>query len=484
MAFRLWATLLIGGLTALLLLPPFAGLVGPKWMVVPAGFLLVAAYWAAGVVGAAAGRRRLARHLDEAVAWERAGMLREARLALDRAAATVDSFLFSPLTHSAADRRLAAQVARFQLARSSPDSDWDAAIGAYLYTHPQDRDAAAKWLASMLDGRTTTPRAHEITAKIGAANPADIPIQRMLAQLYVDQQRCDLAALQTYRRLLEAGSTLPETMIDAIGELFLSRRRADDLALAVYLSLHEQGRARHRRWLPGIAACRRNVHGGAMTQALLQRADRALAEIAPSTQKQLAEDFLGQMGDVAALRPGDEGRVFKWSAAKTALRDRSAALLLRGSTMIAGMARYLRRIRDALTSKRSKSLLKWVVAGGFTLGVGGFLLNTAIHLAATFRTQENPPASVAVPVTDPFTIQVAAYLKEADAQGYVDHLKEQGLDAYWTRASGANKTWYQVRVSHFKTKAEAKAFGDMLKKRQLIGDYYVANYKRPQIERP
>jgi len=63
----------------------------------------------------------------------------------------------------------------------------------------------------------------------------------------------------------------------------------------------------------------------------------------------------------------------------------------------------------------------------------------------------------------------------------VQQLKDQGLDAYWTRASGSSKTWYQVRISHFKTKAEARAVGEDLKTRQLIGDYYVANYKRPDV---
>ncbi len=68
-----------------------------------------------------------------------------------------------------------------------------------------------------------------------------------------------------------------------------------------------------------------------------------------------------------------------------------------------------------------------------------------------------------------------------DARRYVDQLKGQELDAYWTRASGSNKTWYQVRISHFKTKAEARTVGEDLKTRQLIGDYYVANYKRPDV---
>ncbi|MFO7645349.1 MAG: SPOR domain-containing protein, partial [Desulfosarcina sp.] len=62
-----------------------------------------------------------------------------------------------------------------------------------------------------------------------------------------------------------------------------------------------------------------------------------------------------------------------------------------------------------------------------------------------------------------------------------EQLKGHGLDAYWTRASGTNKTWYQVRISHYATKEAARAIGEELKGRQLIADYYVANYKRPEV---
>ena len=119
--------------------------------------------------------------------------------------------------------------------------------------------------------------------------------------------------------------------------------------------------------------------------------------------------------------------------------------------------------------------------GLFAIGVGWLLVNTALHLAATLKPVEMKPQPVAAPVTDPFTLQVAAYLKESDAQRYVDQLKKKQLNAYWTRASGGGKTWYQVRISHYKTKAEARSVGEALKSRGLIGDYYVANYKRPDV---
>jgi hypothetical protein len=147
----------------------------------------------------------------------------------------------------------------------------------------------------------------------------------------------------------------------------------------------------------------------------------------------------------------------------------------------AGVANQLRKIRGGISSRRAKSVLKWSAMGLFVIAVGWLLINTAMHMAATFKPVEKPPEPVAAPVTDPFTLQVAAYLKETDAQRFVEQLKGQGLDAYWTRASGSNKTWYQVRISHFKTKADARTVGEDLKTRQLITDYYVANYKRPDV---
>jgi cell division protein FtsN len=117
----------------------------------------------------------------------------------------------------------------------------------------------------------------------------------------------------------------------------------------------------------------------------------------------------------------------------------------------------------------------------FAGGVGWLVINTALHFSPATQPVEKQPPPVAAPVTDPFTLQVAAYLKESDARRYTDQLRKNDLDAYWTLASGGGKTWYQVRISHFKTKAEARAVGEDLKQRGLIGDYYVANYKRPDV---
>jgi len=479
LAVRLWAALAIGSLAALVVLPLFAGAVGPGWMILPGLALLAAAYWFTGVAFAAMGRRRLERLLGEAAVWERAGMPREVRQTLNRAAAMVDSFFFSPLSRRTPAGRLLAQTARFQMAQAAPGSSSDAIFGAYLRTFPNDRDAAIKWLDGVLAGRALTHQSHDIAARIGAAHSADMAIQRMLAQFYLNERRSDFAALQTYELLMDAGSPLPDSLVGEIADLFLAEQRPDSLALKVYLDVYNRG-GRDKRLLPGIAACIRTVHPSPLTLPLLERADEALAAIDASRRSEMAAGFLPEAADYGPM-PSARGRRIKRPAIVPMIRRTLTQSRRLAFGCVAVVSDHLRKTRGRLSSRRAKLVLKWSAMGLFMIAVGWLMINTAIHFADSFKTVETAPVPVVAPVTDPFTLQVAAYLNETDARRYVDQLKGRGLEAYWNRASGSNKTWYQVRISHFKTKAEARTVGEDLKTRQLIGDYYVANYKRPDV---
>jgi len=107
------------------------------------------------------------------------------------------------------------------------------------------------------------------------------------------------------------------------------------------------------------------------------------------------------------------------------------------------------------------------------------VVNTVSHLKVTeappVPKETEPPISI---VSDPFTLQVAAYLKPENAKTYVQQLKSRGLDAYWSEAVRGDKRWYQVRVSHFATKQSARDYGEKLKSEGTIDDYYVANYRQ------
>ncbi len=107
------------------------------------------------------------------------------------------------------------------------------------------------------------------------------------------------------------------------------------------------------------------------------------------------------------------------------------------------------------------------------------VINTASYLMQSKPEPEKVETPPTVVITDPYTLQVAAYLKIEHAEKYVAQLKSLDLDAYWTKAQGAKSKWYQVRLSHFADKASARAYGDTLKAKGIIDDFYVANYQRP-----
>ncbi len=176
-------------------------------------------------------------------------------------------------------------------------------------------------------------------------------------------------------------------------------------------------------------------------------------------------------------------------APKVRRRIKPGALVLNAVRNVSGFTRSLfGRITDPLQqaaaliqhSRKFRRILTGILLSGLALGIGGLAVNTVGHLKVTeappAEKEPEPPISI---VSDPFTLQVAAYLKPEYAKSYVQELKKRGLDAYWSEAVRGDKRWYQVRVSHFATKQSARDYGEKLKSEGVIDDYYVANFRRP-----
>ncbi|WP_419656259.1 uncharacterized protein Dvar_53630 [Desulfosarcina variabilis str. Montpellier] len=479
LAVRMWASLMLGGLTALVILPLLASTFGPGLMIGPAFFFILIFYWLLGIVFATIGRRRLNRLSDEATVWARAGMAREARQALARAEATLNSYYFSPFSRKAPATQLLAQLARFQLSQSHSEPSSDAVIATYLRHFPRDREAAIKWLERILKGRSTTRQSYDIAADISANHAEDMTIQRMLAQFYLVQGCCDFAALKTFRQLVDSQDSLPDELLSHMTDLFLAEQRADNLALEVYLRAHEQGRT-DSRLLEGIAACCYLVHSTPLMMPLLEKAESILSDTEPTKRQEMALRFSPEIAEGKTFSSRSKKRMSGLFIGPLLYKALAGTFLTIGnvfSAILAGAG----HVKTMLLSSQVRTAIKWTVMGLFSVGVGWLAVSTGLHLAQNLSpVEKKAPDPVVTPVSDPFTLQVAAYLKEDDARSHVDQLKKQGLDAYWTRDKGNNRTWFKVRISHYKTKDEARSMGETLKNRHLISDYYVANYKRPE----
>ncbi|WP_413575918.1 SPOR domain-containing protein [Bdellovibrio sp. HCB290] len=74
------------------------------------------------------------------------------------------------------------------------------------------------------------------------------------------------------------------------------------------------------------------------------------------------------------------------------------------------------------------------------------------------RIPSSLPKDVAQYSVGKFTVQVAAYADEAEAQKFASDLKTKGYSAFYVPANIKGKTWYRVSVGQFATSKEAASY--------------------------
>lgn len=78
------------------------------------------------------------------------------------------------------------------------------------------------------------------------------------------------------------------------------------------------------------------------------------------------------------------------------------------------------------------------------------------------------------------SIQVSSFKKVEDAQKEVKRLKSKGLDVFFRKEPVKDKgMWHRVYVGQFKSKKEATAFANDLKKKGLVSWFWVKKTKAP-----
>jgi hypothetical protein len=440
---------------------------------------LIAVFFASGWALNRHAFSALDRLIQTAGAFERDGMAHEAETAFRQAAAVFDSFLVSPWLKRKKSNHLAARMARFYLARVHRDHASEALIAGYLRSNPQDEEVAEHWLQQLENRGGLKEGYQDLVARIGSALPNNHQIQATLARFFLLMERTDFTALQAYRRVYEEDAVRSAGFIAELARLFLKEKRADEWALAVYLEAL-QHHADPRKYAGGLAACLHWVAATERNRHLLHDAERFLNGIDANELEKMSAGFKPVFTETppplaAVPRPSRAGF------------SRADVLVTAAQGIVTLPGRWIRRVREGLIlltrlgwrSKIARRVSFATVLALLMLGMGGLAINTARHL----RVGEKPASKSAEPaaaiIADSFTLQVAAYLQPEYAQRLVEELKRQGQEAYWSEALRGEKRWYQVRVSHFATKQAARDYGEKLKSRGIIDDYYVANYRRP-----
>ena len=476
-SLRIWATVLLGGMISLWILPVFLPPIGLGWSLVPALVIMVVVFMAVGWFLNRLGLSAIERFIREATTWERVGAYRGAEEAFNKATGILDSFLLSPIVKRKESAKLAARLARFCLARADKNHSSETFIIAYLKSHPEDEEVAENWLQQVESHGGLKTEHYDLAFRIGNAQQENTIIQHLLARFYLSEGRTDFPALQTYRQVLSEGSNQAVDIVKHLAELFLRDGRADEWALRIYLRAFRLSGERCRL-LRGIAACVHWLHETERTTHLLQQARKLLVSLDEMQLKKLREGF---------NPPGPEPTEAKISAQLKVSITLWKVVRQIGSSFFnvitSAALELIGRARDAINlikrSRRAKLILEWTMITVLAIGVITLMVNTISYLIRSKRALYEKEKTIEIAVTDPFTLQVAAYLKPQDAERYVKYLKTKRLDAFWIKRRGKRKVWYQVRVSHFANKASARAYGKSLKAEGIIDDFYVANYERP-----
>jgi hypothetical protein len=448
-----------------------------EWALLPAALIIVTAFLLIGWISTRWGLSTVERLIHEAGGFERDGMVSEAENRFRRALAVFDSFLISPLIKKQKSSTLTARVARFYLARAGRSYESEVFLVSYLQSNPEDEEVAENWIQQIESRGGLREEHQELVYLIGSAQPKNRTIQSTLARYYLMLERTDFPALQTYRRALTADQQVPVDFLKNLANLFLRERRADEWALGIYLQAIAENH-HQPEILRGIAACVRWISLTERNKPLLQRAYTYLDGLDLAEIKKMSAGFkppVPPSGQRIIQRPTQKRQTFLQTTAavlQTFYEDLTALPL-----WIFQQIRSV--VRWAMQSRKSRRVLTGMLLAGLSAAVIILVINTVGHLVKSETPVAQKIEKAPEAITDPFTLQVAAYLKPAYAKTYVEKLKKQGLDAYWREAISANKKWYQVRVSHFPDKKSARHFGEALKAKGIIDDYYVANFIAP-----
>jgi hypothetical protein len=487
MSVRIWIAVLSGGMILFALMPLWQRVMGMAWISLPVVLIMAGCFGLVGWVMNQWGTALIRRQIAEAAVWERAGMLSQAEAAFERARSTYDSFWLSPLLRRRMADGITRRLARFHLAQPVLSNNAQAMVGAYIHLHPEDEEVARSWLEETLRRDGHTREDHMLAERIGAALSDRVTIQRLLMQFYLLDGRSDFQAMQTYRRVWENHEELPDELIRPLVRLLFNESYLNDWALRVYLKGYTIGDA---SCLEGIAAGLEHLRPNAdnrkdldLARKIVSALDepqrrKLLHKIEPARRAPVPDEKQSILPDRAQWDEPDDGPDEEPAPSRVAAARAAVVGAFRRMPELPALGQ---RVGSTLRSVRLPARAYQMAGVVAVIAMVGILSTVGWNMLGRRPVQPAAPEPVSeiilpAPVIDPFTIQVAAYLKPEDAQRYVERLKQQHVDAFWTKAASSNRTWYQVKVSHFATREAARQYGEALKSKGLIDDFYVANY--------
>lgn len=202
-----------------------------------------------------------------------------------------------------------------------------------------------------------------------------------------------------------------------------------------------------------------SVHEGEEGAATAEHGEKKSGTMTDAEIAKLAEEFVadentpateakeGEHGETAAATAehGEEHGVAT-KAEKTEKAEAHTATATHGKAATA----------TAATKKEEPSSIAKELAAGKNPTVTEHKAPAAATKEA--RVPSSLPKDVAQYTVGKFTVQVASYADEAEAQKFASDLKDKGYSAFYVPATVKGKTWFRVSVGQFATPKEAASY--------------------------
>ncbi|THB80082.1 MAG: SPOR domain-containing protein [Desulfobacteraceae bacterium] len=411
---RLWTTLFLGIPMIIALAPVMATSISGQLLVLIELIMVIILFFGIDFLLDRIGRAMIANLLREGETWERSGILGKSEQSYIKAIRIFDTFLLSPFGARKLITHLTRTLSRFMLMSNRESEHFTNVADTYLRLNPRDVDLSLLWLKSLFKRKEISPRQEDLLGRIANTHLESKKILPVLTRVFLGLKRKDFTAQTIYQR--------------ALGSPALKR------------------------------------HFGDQIQALIRM-----------------DEPLGHQAAIHHFEAMDHPKTTQLN-----LRDKAIALKNKTAEFVisilnactAAMSFVILGLSSAVEYIKSHEQVRLYLKAGI-MGVLGvflviFVINTVSHLSPQ-KVPPKEPVPIEIVLPKPFTIQVAAYLKQDHAEQYVQRLKKNDINARIRMTDGGGKTWYLVMVSEFDDKKSAADYGRSLKSKGIISDFFVNN---------
>ena len=424
------------------------------------------------------GRLQLKRLLKKAAIAEEERNYIEGEKRFKKASSLINSSHLSPKENSWEKQDFIAKYAQFLSGGGRNNDEALAIYERYLKFYPSDETFMQRIVPLMMTSDYIEKDNLPFLHKLQQAVPDFADYTNFLAKQYLNLEIYNVESQEAMLNAIRADSTMKEHCLKFLLPRMIEQGRTDPKALEVYIEAFYLN-ITHRELKPLLGRiaekARYEENPGPLSSAIIKifdslpKNEREEIKITLRLERLTKIPVEGEKVEDKAKADQadqfDEEVVYKPSFSIINFLEKAAGLFI---TIISLLLNGIIGVINFVIKRWN--VIRWVLGAAMAVIIGFGLIKVMF-------TEKPSSEQVSLEVISdlPFTIQIAAFKDPIRAENAIRKLEIPGMKPYLVIA-GENPTWYQIRLGHFSSRAEAQKTADSLKAQRFISDYFIANF--------